>query len=349
VSSRSDSTVNHISHDRLYSDCTHPHCRSPAGPRAVSPARLQLVLCGRSAFLCRRLKLYLFPIVALFLFTPISSSRLTHLCLLLRQYRLNPTSSYPHALQSDKEPRGASTDLRRPGMLQIGSLSCWINQFRKQAGKVTAKNQLTAFTDPAGSAASAAWHGFQWPACIVPPTFKPKIVVHCPLPRLPPHSGSSGQPVLRGISASVLEQTYGRRPGALCPATRAADYPGRRGSLRRRHAVARWGKAARGAEAAEHRPGQVGSTSNTIHPRAVCHVRLPKQQSGGCRDVLARQRVWSRACPGRRRALPSGSSFPGSSAEAVGISASAASPAAASSFVPRGPGSYSEPPKKWRH
>jgi hypothetical protein len=85
-------------------------------------------------------------------------------------------------------------------------------------------------------------------------------MVQCPLSRFPPHSGSFGQPVLRGITASAHEQTYGRRPGALCPPTRAADYPGRRGSLRRRHAVARWGKAARGADAAEHRPGQVGST-----------------------------------------------------------------------------------------
>jgi hypothetical protein len=73
------------------------------------------------------------------------------------------------------QPRGASTDPRRPGMLQLGSLSCWINQFRKQAGKATTKNQLAVSLDPAGTAATAAWHGFQWPICIVPPTFQPKI------------------------------------------------------------------------------------------------------------------------------------------------------------------------------
>jgi hypothetical protein len=189
-------------------------------------------------------------------------------------------------------------------MLQLGSSSCWINKFRKQAGKATAKNQLAASSGPAGTAAAAALHGFQWPVCIVPPTFQQKVVVQCPLPRFPSHSGSTGQPVLRGTTASAREQTYGRRPGALSTTTRAVDYPGRRGSLRRRHAVARWGKAARGADAAEHRPGQVGSTSNTIHPRAVRHVRQPKQQSRGRRDVSARQRVWSRACPGRRRRSP---------------------------------------------
>jgi hypothetical protein len=175
VSSRSDSTVKHISHDRLYSNSTHPHCRSPAEPRAVSLARLPLVLYGRSASLCHSLPRYLPPIVALLLLAAISSSRLTHLPLSLRQLRLNPTSSYPHALQSDTEPRGASTDPRRPGMLQLGSRSCWINQFPKQADKVTAKNQLAAFTVPAGTAATAAWQDFQWPACIVPPTFQAKI------------------------------------------------------------------------------------------------------------------------------------------------------------------------------
>jgi hypothetical protein len=174
VSSRSHSTVNHISRDRLYSNSTHPHCRSPAGPRAVSPARLQLVLYGRSAFLYRSLQLSHIPIVALFLLAPISSSPRSNMSLLLRQLRQNPTSSYPHALQSDREPRGASTNPRRPGMLQLGSLSCWINQFRMQAGKVTAKNQLAASSVPAGTAATAAWHGLQWPVCIVPPTLQPK-------------------------------------------------------------------------------------------------------------------------------------------------------------------------------
>jgi hypothetical protein len=80
VSSRSDSTVKHISHDRLSSNSTHPHCRSPAGPRAVSPARLQLVLYGRFAFLSRRLQRYLLPIVALFLLAMIPSTCLTHIC-----------------------------------------------------------------------------------------------------------------------------------------------------------------------------------------------------------------------------------------------------------------------------
>jgi hypothetical protein len=174
VSSRSHSTVKHISHDRLYSNSTYPHCRSPAGPRAVSPARLQLVLYGRSASLRRSLQRYLLPIVAVFLLAPMSSSCLTQLCLSLRLLRQNPTSSYPHALQSDAEPRGASTDLRRPGMLQLGSSSCWINQFRIHAGKVTAKNQLAASSGPAGTAATAAWHGIQWPVCIVPPTLQQK-------------------------------------------------------------------------------------------------------------------------------------------------------------------------------
>jgi hypothetical protein len=174
MSSRSHSTVKHISHDRLHSNSTHPHCRSPAGPRAVSPARLPLVLYGRSAFLSRSLQRYLFPIVALFLLAMIPSTYSTHLCLLLWQVRQNPTSSYPHALQSDAEPRGASTDPRRPGMLQLGSLSCWVHQFRKQAGKATAKYQLAASSGPAGTATSAVWHGFQWPACIRPPSFQPK-------------------------------------------------------------------------------------------------------------------------------------------------------------------------------
>jgi hypothetical protein len=174
VSSRSHSPVKHISHDRLYSNSTHPHCRSPAGPRAVSPARLQLVSYGRSAFLRRSPYHYLFPIVALLLLAAISSSCLTHLPLSLRQLPQNPTSSYPHALQSDREPRGASTDPRRPGVLQLGSLSCWVHQFRKHAGKAISKNQLAASSGPAGTAATAAWHGFQRPVCIVPPTFHQK-------------------------------------------------------------------------------------------------------------------------------------------------------------------------------
>jgi hypothetical protein len=215
VSSRSHSTVRHISHGRLYSNSTHPHCRSPAGPRAVSPARLQLVSYGRSAFLCGSLQRYLFPVVARFLLAPMSSSCLTHLPLSLWQVRQNPTSSYPHALQSDKEPRGVSTDPRRPGMLQIGSSSCWINLFRKQAEEVTASNQLAASSDPSSTATTAIRHGFQWPVCIVPPTFQPESVVYCPLPRFPPHSGSSGHHVLRGTCASTHEQTRGRRPGAL--------------------------------------------------------------------------------------------------------------------------------------
>jgi hypothetical protein len=66
----------------LYSNSTHPHCRSPAGPRAVSQARLQLVLYGRSASLCRSLQRYHFPVVALFLLAPMSPSCHTHLRLL---------------------------------------------------------------------------------------------------------------------------------------------------------------------------------------------------------------------------------------------------------------------------
>jgi hypothetical protein len=239
------------------------------------------------------------------------------------------------------------TDPRRPNLLQLGSLSCWIHQFRMQAGKATAKNQLAAFADPAGTAATAAWHGFQWPVCIVPPTFQ-QIVVQCPLSRLSPRSGSSGQPVLRGTSASAREQTCGRRPGALCPTTRAADYSGRRGSLRSHHAVARWGKAARGADAAEHRPGQVGSKSipNTIGLSVTCvSSNSSLVVAVMCRLGLAFGREHARGST----ALASGSSFPGSSAEAVGFSASASSPAAASSSAPRGPGSYSEPPQKRRH
>jgi hypothetical protein len=101
-----------------------------------------------------------------------------------------------------------------------------------------------------------------------------KNMVQCLLSRLPPHSGSSGQPVLRGTSASAHEQTYGRRPGALSPPARAADYPGRRGSLRRRHTDARCGKAVRGPDAAEHRPGQVESTSipNTLGLAVTCVI-----------------------------------------------------------------------------
>jgi hypothetical protein len=151
-------------------------------------------------------------------------------------------------------------------MLQLRSLSCWINQFRIHAGKVTANNQLAASSVPAGTAATAPWHGFQWPVCIVPPTFQQKVVVQCPLSRSPPRSGSSGQPVLRGTSASAHEQTYGRRPGALCPPARAADYPGHRGSLRRRHAVARWGQAARGADAANIDRGKWGQNLYQIPP-----------------------------------------------------------------------------------
>jgi hypothetical protein len=213
---------------------------------------------------------------------------------------------------------------------------------------VTAKNQLAASSGPAGTAAAAALHGFQWPVCIVPPTFQPKSVVQCPLPRFPPHFGLSGQPVLRGTSASTHEQTYGRRPGALCPTTRAADYPGRRGSLRRRHADARSGKAAHGADAAEHRPGQVGLTSipNTLGLSVTCVS--PNRNlvvAAMCRlgSAFLREHVLD-----GNGALPSGPYFPGSSAEAVGILASAPSPAAASSFAPRGPDSYSESPKKRR-
>jgi hypothetical protein len=68
-----------------------------------------------------------------------------------------------------------STNPRRPGILQLGSRSCWINQFPKHAGKVTAKNQLAAGSGPAGTAGTAAWHGFLWPVCIVPPTLQPKV------------------------------------------------------------------------------------------------------------------------------------------------------------------------------
>jgi hypothetical protein len=232
-------------------------------------------------------------------------------------------------------------------MLQFGSRSCWIHQFRMQAGKATAKNQLAAFADPAGTAATAAWHGFQWPVCIVPPTFQ-QIVVQCPLSRLPPCSGSSGQPVLRGTSASAHEQTYERRPGALCPPARAADYPGRRGSLCRRHTDARWGKAARGAEAAEHRPGQVGSKSipNTIGLSVTCvSSNSSLVVAVMCRLGLAflREHVLDDDGP-----IHSGPHSQSRQRRPWGISASAASPAAASSSAPRGPGSYSEPPQKRR-
>jgi hypothetical protein len=66
-------------------------------------------------------------------------------------------------------------------MLQLGSLSCWVHQFRKYAGKAISKNQLAASSGPAGTAATAALHGFQWPVCIVPPTFHPKLCcsAHC--------------------------------------------------------------------------------------------------------------------------------------------------------------------------
>jgi hypothetical protein len=189
-------------------------------------------------------------------------------------------------------------------------------------------------------------HGFQWPVCIVPPTFQQKSVVHCPLSRFPPHSGSSGQPVLRGKSASAHEQTCGRRPGALCPATRAADYPGRRGSLRRRNADARWGKAARGADAAEHRPGQVGSTSipNTLGLAVTC-VCLNRNLvvAAMCRlgGAFRRERVLD-----DDGALPSGSYFPRSSSAAAGTSAASSPSAATSSSASRDPRSYSEP--QWK-
>jgi hypothetical protein len=231
-------------------------------------------------------------------------------------------------------------------MLQLGSLSCWVHQFRKHAGKATAKNRLAARSDPAGTAATAAWHGFQRPVCIVPPTFQQKVVVQCPLPRFPPHSGSSGQPVLRGTCASTHEQTYGRRPGALCPATRAADYPGRRGSLRRHHAIARWGKAARGAEAAEHRPGQVGSASipSTLGLAVTCAspssnlVVAAMRRPGG---AFRRERVLD-----DDGALPSGSYFPRSSSAAACISAGSSPSTAASSSASSDPRSHSQAERK---
>jgi hypothetical protein len=79
VSSRFHSAVKHISHDRLYSNSTHPHCRSPAGPRAVSLAPLQVLLHGSSAFLRRSPYHYLFPIVELFLLAP-NLLRALHSC-----------------------------------------------------------------------------------------------------------------------------------------------------------------------------------------------------------------------------------------------------------------------------
>jgi hypothetical protein len=236
-----------------------------------------------------------------------------------------------------------STDPRRPGMLQIGSLSCWVHQFRKHAGKAISKNQLAASSVPADTAATAAWHRFQWPVCIVPPTFQQKVVVQCPLFRFPPHSGSSGQPVLRGTPASAHEQTYGRRPGALCPPTRATDYSGRRGSLRRHHVDARWGKAARGADAADHRPGQVGSTSipNMLGLAVTC-------VSPDSNPVVAAMRRLGSAF-GRERvldddgALPSGPYFPRSSSAAAGISVGSSTSAATSSSASSDRRSYSEP------
>jgi hypothetical protein len=244
------------------------------------------------------------------------------------------------------QPRGASTGPRRPGMPQLGSLSSWVHQFRKHAGKAISKNQLAASSGPAGTAAATALHGFQRPVCIVPPTFQQKVVVQCPSSRLPPHSGSSSLPVLRGTSASTHEQTYGRRPGALCPPARAADLSGRRGSLRRHHANACCGKAARGADAAEHRPGQVGSTSipNTLGLAVTC----VSQNSNPV--VAAMCRLGSAF--GRERvlvddgALLSGSYFPRSSSASAGTSVGSSPSSAASSSASRDPRSYSEAQRK---
>jgi hypothetical protein len=56
--------------------------------------------------------------------------------------------------------------------------------------------------------------------------------------------------------------------------------------------------------------GASGVNIYTKYARAVCHVRLPKPQSSGRRDVSARQRVWSRARPGRRQCPPIRAVFP---------------------------------------
>jgi hypothetical protein len=173
-----------------------------------------------------------------------------------------------------------------------------------------------------------------------------KVVLQRPLPRLPPDSGSSGQLVLRGTSTSAHEQTYGRRPGALCPAARAADYPGRRGSLRRHHADARWGRAARSAEAAEHRPGQVGSTSipNTLGLAVTC-VCLNRNLvvAAMCRlgSAFGRERVLD-----DDGALRSGSYFPLSSSAAAGTSAGLSPSSAMSSSASSDPRSHSQAQRK---
>jgi hypothetical protein len=227
-------------------------------------------------------------------------------------------------------------------MLQLGSLSCWVHQFRKHAGKAISKNQLAASSGPAGTAATAAWHGFQWPVCIVPPTFQQKVVVQCPPSRSPPHSGSSGQPVLRGTSASTHEQTRGRRPGALCPSIGAADDPDCRGSFRRHRADARWGRAARGADAAEHPPGQVGSTSvpNTLGLYVTCVSPNRNLVVAAMRRLgiaFHRERVLD-----DNGALPSGSCFPRSSSAAAGTSASLSPSSATSSSASSDPRSHSQ-------
>jgi hypothetical protein len=215
-----------------------------------------------------------------------------------------------------------------------------------QAGKATAKNQLATSTDPAGTAATAALHGFQWPVWYCSSLFPAKIVVQCPLSLFLPHSSSSGQPVLRSTTASAHEQTDGRRPGALCPPARAADLSGRRGSLRRRHADARWGKAARGADAADHRPGQVGSTSipNTLGPSVTCvSPNSSLVVAVMCRlgSAFGRERVLD-----DDGALRSGSYFPLSSSAAAGTSAGLSPSVAATFSASTDRRSYSEPQRK---
>jgi hypothetical protein len=176
--------------------------------------------------------------------------------------------------------------------------------------------------------------------------FPAKNMVQCPLSRFPPHSGSSGQPVLHGTSASAHEQTYGRRSGALNPATRAADYPGRRGSLLRHHADALRGKAARGADAAEHPPGQVGSTfiPNTLGPFVTCVVENSNPAVAAMRrlgSAFRRERF-----PDDDGALPSGPYFPRSPSAAAGTLAGTSPSTTTSSSASSDPRSYSEPQRK---
>jgi hypothetical protein len=134
-----------------------------------------------------------------------------------------------------------------------------------------------------------------------------------------------------------------RRALPRSPRRRLSGPPG---SLRRRHADARWGNAARVADAAEHRPGQVGSTSipNTLGLAVTC-VCLNRNLvvAAMCRLGIAflRERVLD-----DDGALRSGSYFPLSSSAAAGTLAGSSTSAATSSSAFSDPRSYSEPQRK---